>query len=134
MRPLQQSRGQVELLPFPNPAFEAARLAEEKRKAEETARLADEQRKTEEAGRLADEQRKTEEAARLAEEQRKADEAGWAKERRKAEPRSGAAGHRAVQSDPRPQAVMSAPVQNAGGGVFPVRICSRNPSHDLSEA
>src|SRR5271166_2417867 len=112
MRPLQQSRGRVELLPFfPNPAFEAGRRAEERRKAEqaEATRLAGGKAQGRagrghpaggggqargRAGRGhpagAEERRKAEQAAaaRLAEERRKAEQAEaprLAERRRKAE-------------------------------------------------
>jgi hypothetical protein len=80
-----QGRGDLTRVPaFPNRA--AARLAEEKRKAEEAARLAEEKRRGDEAARRAEEKRKADEAARLAEEQCKADEAArLAAEKRKAD-------------------------------------------------
>ncbi|MCB0391375.1 MAG: hypothetical protein KDD58_08790 [Bdellovibrionales bacterium] len=81
------SKFSIEITPN-NQAEEAARAAEEQRKAEEeAARAAEEQRKAEEAARAAEEQRKAEEAARAAEEQRKAKEeaARVAEEQRKVE-------------------------------------------------
>ncbi len=80
-----QMRGDLTRVPaFPNRA--AARLAEEKRKADEAAHLAEEKRKADEAAHLAEEKRKADEAARLLEETRKADEAArLAEEKRKAD-------------------------------------------------
>ena len=60
---------------IPSQADEAARLAEEERRAEEAARLAEEEHRAEEAARLAEEERRAEEAARLAAEKRQAEEA-----------------------------------------------------------
>ncbi len=73
MRPLQASRGRVELVPlFPNPAFERVQK-ERKQRADEPARTAEEKHKPDEDTRPTEEKRTADEVARLAEEKRDAD-------------------------------------------------------------